>query len=69
LHDLSPIFYLEWETVSFYWMKSRDIRGFNLRAFDQQLLGVSVFLLTPRICLGAASKPKSRASRQILVIA
>ncbi len=40
-----------------------DVRDLELGASGQHLCGVNVILLTPRICLGAASKPKSRAQR------
>ena len=50
-------------SVTFSWMKSRVALDLNLRAIRQHLLGVDVFLLTPRIGWGAALKPKSRAMR------
>ncbi|OQX63092.1 MAG: hypothetical protein B6I38_07590 [Anaerolineaceae bacterium 4572_5.1] len=51
----------------FVWMKSRDARDLNLRAVGQHLLGVNGIPLTPRICLGAAPKHKSRRSAPLQV--
>ena len=44
-------------------MRNRDVLDLNLRAFGQHLLGVDIFLLTPRRCWGAALKPKSSTMR------
>ncbi|MBT4459979.1 MAG: hypothetical protein HOC56_17090 [Anaerolineae bacterium] len=46
-------------------MKSRSVRDLNLRAFGQHLFGLGIYLLSPRISLGAAPKPKPRAVQSI----
>jgi hypothetical protein len=49
-------------------MKSRSARETNLRAFGQHLLGGEVFLLTPRIGLDAARKPKTHAKQNLEIL-
>jgi len=40
-------------------MTCRGAPEFNLRAINQHFLSVDIFLLTPKRCLGAATKPKT----------
>ena len=44
-------------------MKNRAARDFNLRAIFQHFSDMEIVPFTPRICLGAMPKPKTRANR------